>query len=1236
LAAILNDQLVNDHILANISVQLFRESFRIQFSTITQMKNRKEQVKYVGFFLLLTLAACSNYEQAYKKNFDFPPPDSTKFNLPDMPSGKLFDLLSEKSTGIDFLNAVQFGFMQDNNLYVNYYNGGGVAVLNYNNDSLPDLYFTGNLVADELYVNEGNMKFRKVSEQAGILRKSKGWSTGVSLVDINNDGLDDIYVLRSRWKDSLSNLFYVSNGDGTYTEKGAEYGINCSDCFSMGAVFFDYDNDGDRDLYVKNHPSDYVERMRFNNLEKVEKGINQSDKFFRNDGGHFADISKQAGINNHGYGLAVCAADVNEDGYLDVYGCNDFAMYDYLYINQRNGTFKEMSAEYLGKTSMFSMGVDIADVDNDGYQDIVTADMRFDHSYLRRSFALGLRRNEFNNMVTGGFHYQYVKNTLQINNGNNTFSEIANLAQVDATDWSWGPMFCDFDNDGFKDIFVPNGYYRWLNVDERELYQAMRDATRRGDSAAYNKLYKMVSKKKLKAVNYVFRNSGNYQFTREMENWGVNFPTISYGAALGDLDCDGDMDIVVSNHEISALIYRNNEDKLIGNNWVEFKLKGYENNLEGIGAKVYVWSRSGMQMAQHHTVRGYQSTSQNLIHFGLNKDDTIYRVGIVWLDGKVQELTNLRPNQVYLLEHKNATSGKLRWNTESEPLFTDATAKLGVDYVHTENEYEDFKKEILLPHKLSRYGPGLAVADVNGDGLEDFFVSGATRSSGALYLQTANKTFLKAPQQAWEKDLNSEILGVLFFDADGDGDPDLYSVSGGNEFKKDDPLLADYLYLNDGKGNFSKAEGALPDDKTSGSCVTAGDYDGDGDLDLFVGGRVVPANYPMPAKSSILRNDKGKFTDVTKEIAPALEQGGLVCSSLWTDYNQDGKIDLLIAGEWSPLRVFQNTGGQLREVTTEAGLAETTGWWNSIVSGDFDADGDIDYVAGNEGLNSRYYQPTKEEPVELYCDDFDDNGTMDLLMSVYNFGKPYPVKTRLTMTEEVPSLGEKFPLYKQFALATTEEVFGKEALSKAMRLTANTLASTYFRNNGDGTFSTVPLPMKAQFSCIYGMLACDANSDGNLDLVAHGNFYSTETETEKQDACIGITMLGDGKGNFTPLSIKESGFFSHKDAKALALIHVGKEQVPVIMGTNNNDAMFAYQFIKNNQSKISLSQSDRYALIYYRDGRTERREVNVGSGYLSEGSLVLSFVPELVQKIVITDNKNTQRVAFESNALASK
>ncbi|MCY7409668.1 MAG: VCBS repeat-containing protein, partial [Chitinophagales bacterium] len=780
------------------------------------MENSIKSIIALFFFATTALISCKNYENAYKKNFDFPAPDSAKFAKLDVPSGKMFDLLSSKTTGIDFKNDVNFGFMADNNLYVNYYNGGGVAIINYNNDSLPDIYFTGNIATDRVYLNEGNMHFKDVTDRSGILLKNKGWSTGVALCDINSDGYDDIYVLRSRWKDSLANLFYVSNGDGTYTEKGKQYGIECGDSYSMGAVFFDYDNDGDLDLYVKNHPSDYVERMRFNNLEKVEKGTNQSDKFYRNDNGHFTEVSKQVGINNHGYGLAVCAADINDDGYMDVYCCNDFAMYDYLYINQKNGTFKEMSKDYLCKSSMFSMGVDIADINNDGHQDIATADMRFDHSYTRRSFALGLRRNEFANMVTSGYHTQYVKNTLQINNGNNTFTEIANLANTDATDWSWGPLFADFDNDGLKDLFIPNGYYRWLNIDERELYQAMRDATRRNDSAAYNKLFKMVSKKKLTAVNYMFKNNGAYSFSREMDNWGINFPTITHGASLADLDCDGDMDIVTSNLELSPIIYKNNQNELVKNNWIEFKFKGTEKDPQAIGAKVYLYSKSGMQMVQHHTVRGYQSTSQNLMHFGLGKDDTVYKAVVVWLDQKSQQVSNLSPNQLITFDHKNATSEKYVWEKKEDPIFELATQKLNVDYKHVENEYEDFKKEILLPHKLSRYGPGLAVADVNGDGLEDYFVSGALRAPGALYLQTTKMTFEKSPSQPWEADKNSEILGVLFFDCDADGDMDLYAASGGNEFKSDDPLLVDYLYINNGKGNFSKSSGAIPNIKSSG------------------------------------------------------------------------------------------------------------------------------------------------------------------------------------------------------------------------------------------------------------------------------------------------------------------------------------------------------------------------------------------------------------------------------------
>jgi hypothetical protein len=1187
--------------------------------------------------IALLLASCKNFDQVYSRNFDFPPADSTKFAKLDEPSGKLFDLLTDKSTGIDFSNRMDFKFLDDNNLYVNYYNGGGVAILNINGDSLPDLYMTGNKVADQIYINEGNMRFKNASQNSGILQANKGWSTGVAIVDINNDGFDDVYVCRSRWKDSLSNLFYISNGNGTFTEKGKEYGIECADSYTMGAVFFDYDNDGDLDLYVKNHPNDFVERMRFNNLEKVEQGKNQSDKFFRNEGnGKFTDVSKEAGINNHGYGLAVCAADVNDDGWMDVYGCNDFAMYDYLYINNGNGTFTDHSGDWLSKSSMFSMGVDIADINNDALQDIVTCDMRFDHSYMRRSFALGLRRNEFSNMVSSGYHYQYVKNTLHVNNGNNTFSEIANLAGVDATDWSWGPLFCDYDNDGFKDLFVPNGYYRWLNIDERELYQAMRDATRRKDSVAYNKLYALVSKKKLIVPNYIYKNNGNFTFSNEIDGWGCNLPSITHGAALADLDMDGDMDMVTSVTESTTIVYRNNLEKMDKNNYIRFSMVGTDKNINAIGAKIYIYTKSGMQMIQHHVIRGYQSSSENIAHFGLAKDDTVYKVIVIWPDQKTQVLTNLMANQVVKLDHKNATNEKIDIHGKYTPMFADATDKIGVGYKHVENEYEDFKKELLLPHKMSRFGPGLAVADVNGDGLEDFFVSGAVRAPGELYLQTASKTFTKSSSQPWSNDKATEQLGVLFFDADGDSDADLYMATGGGEFSPEDPLLADLLYTNDGKGNFTKSTKALPDMRVSGSCAVAGDYDNDGDLDLFVGGRVVPTKYPMPAKSAILRNDKGLFTDVTKEVAPELEKGGLVCGAIWTDYNADNNLDLMIIGEWMPVTVYKNDGGKFSDATAAAGLADATGWWNSIVSGDFDNDGDVDYVAGNEGLNSRYYQPSKEQPVELHSADFDKNGTNDIVLSVYNYGKSYPVKTRMTMTEQIPMIGDKFKLYKTFALATTEEVFGKEALEAATRFTATTLASSYIENQGDGKFVIRALPMEAQFSCLYGILPFDVNNDGNLDIIAHGNFFSPESETERQDACIGLTMLGDGKGGFKPLTIQQSGFLSTKDAKALAVIYLGKNETPVLLGTNNNDKMFAYNFTSNIQSKVAMTEKDRFAEISYKDGRKEKRENNIGSGYLSQGSKTISFIPNLVDKVVITDYLGQQRTVFQGQAIASK
>ncbi|MBA3647346.1 MAG: VCBS repeat-containing protein [Chitinophagales bacterium] len=1188
--------------------------------------------------LAVTLSSCnSGYKNADLTAIDFPGYDSTKFDPIDKSTGKLFDILSNQATGLNFINKVQYHIGDDNNQYNYYYNGAGVAVLNVNGDSLPDLYFTANLVPDRLYINEGNMHFKDVSAPAGILQRNKGWSTGVSIVDINNDGLDDIYVCRSRWKDSLANLLYVNNGDNTFSEKAAQYGIDSKESFHIMANFFDYDKDGDMDLFLACHPTDWVDKMRFNNFEKVGTGQNQSDKLYRNDGGHFIDVSKEAGINTQGYSLSCTSGDLNGDGYPDIYVPNDFAMYDLYFVNQKNGTFKESTKDYIKKTSLFGMGSDIGDINNDGYLDIMVADMKFDHSYVRRSFMLSQRRAEFNNMVAGGYYYQYVKNSLQLNNGNGYFSEIAELAGVDATEWSWSPLLVDLDNDGYQDIFMSNGYYKTFNIDERELYQAMKDATRRKDTATYNKMQRIINHKKLRDPNCVFKNNGDLTFTRETNNWGFFEPTISHGAAFADFDKDGDIDIVVSNTDQTSLVYRNNESQMLKNHFIQFKFSGSEKNTKGIGTEVKIYTKNGMQFQSYHVVRGYQSCSENFMHFGLGDATSVDKVYIKWPDGRQQELDNLEADHVYTVSYKDALEKNLEPQDQSAPMFSDVTNKLKIDFVHQEDEYNDFQKELLLPQKNSHYGPGLAAGDVNDDGLDDFFVCGAMRQTGVLYLQTANGEFQASGGQPWENDKAADGLGTLLFDADGDEDLDLFVVSGGNEMAANDKAYADHFYINDGKGRFSEASNdALPALNESGSCIVAGDYDDDGDLDLFIGGRLVPQQYPSPAKSTILQNNHGKFTDVTAQIAPELNKEGLVCSAIWTDFNNDNKLDLILTGEWMPVTFLENENGKFVNITKQIGFENTTGLWNSIVSGDFDNDGDMDYIAANEGWNTRYYRPSPEYPIDLYANDFDKNGTQDVVISFYNFGKSYPVKNLQYSAEQMPMLAKEFKTYSGFALSTTEEIYGPKGLDKAYHMSAKTLASSFIENKGNGKFELRALPIRAQASSIYGMMAYDVNRDGYLDLVYQGNFFSKETETERNDAFIGEVLLGDGAGNFNYLPSVKSGFFNNQDAKALSMIYIGKNKAPVMLCTNNNDKMLAFSLDDHGTEKIPYTDKDKYIEVILNDGHTQRHETNFGGGYLSQNANVISFIPGLTSKVVITDYKNQERTVFSSGTLAAK
>ncbi len=1189
----------------------------------------------VGLVLSLLLAACkSGYQKAGLTVIDFPSYDSLQFDPLDKPSGKLFDILTQSTTGLQFSNDVGFRMRNDNNQYNYFYNGAGVAVLNANGDSLPDIYFTGNIVPDKLFINTGQLTFRDVSAQAGILTENKGWSTGVCIVDINNDGWDDIYVCRARWRDTSTNLLYVNNGNGTFTERAKEYGIDAPGSFSIMANFFDYDRDGDLDLLLANHPTDWVEKLRFNNLEKIEQGINQSSSLYRNDNGKFVDVSKAAGINTHAYTLSATVADLNGDNWPDIYMANDFAMYDYLFLNQGNGTFKEVSRQILKKTPLFGMGSDIGDINRDGYFDIVVVDMKFDKSYMRRSFMLAQRRSEFNNMVTSGYHYQYVRNMLQLNNGDGSFSEIACYAGIDATEWSWASLLTDFDNDGFEDLFVSNGYYKTFNIDERELVQGLRDATRRGDTAAFNRIAAIINNKKLRDPNVMFRNNGDLTFSRVTNEWGFFQPTITHGAAYADFDLDGDIDIITSNTEQSPFLYRNNTAQKLNNHYARFILQGPPSNRTGIGAEVTIFTAGGMQKKSHHVVRGYQSTCENVVHFGLGPHHSIERVQVKWPDGKITELNSLVANRTYTLSYAQAVN-KPQVSKKQAHLFADVTEKLAIDFVHTENNYDDFRRELLLPQKNSYFGPGIAVGDVNGDGRQDFFIGGAARQSSALFLQTSEGTFSRLANAPWPN--SADVTGCLLFDADNDNDLDLYIATGGNEFSANDNRYLDYLFLNDGKGQFTAAPQNIPAMIASTSCVVAGDYDADGDLDLFVGNRVKPQSYPWPVKSYLLRNDGGKFVDVTDQLHPPLEKAGLVTSALWSDFDNDGLLDLIYTGEWMSIRFLRNTGKNFEDVTASTGIEQYTGWWNSLVGADFDHDGDIDYVAGNEGLNTRFCTPSQKEPVTLHTHDFDQNGIYDVIMSFYNHGQLYPTKNLQYSTEQMPILAKEFKTYSGFALSTTEEIYGPKGLKDAYALKATHLASSYIENLGNGRFAMRALPTRAQLSCIYGMLVYDVNADGNLDLLIHGNFYHKETETERNDAFVGELLLGDGTGSFTYVPRLVSGFSSPKEGRGLALIHVGKTQQPVVLVASNNSNLSAFQVLQAAPSKLWLTANDRYAELHLTNGRKSKAEHYMGQGYLSQSSPAVSFLPELVDRVTVTDVRGQSRIAYQrANMLATR
>ncbi|HLF36202.1 MAG TPA: VCBS repeat-containing protein [Cyclobacteriaceae bacterium] len=1080
----------------------------------------------------------------------------------NLENSDLFELIDNQKAGIDFINQVEYTEEYNTYTYRNFYNGAGVGLGDFNNDGLTDIYFCGNLVDNRLYLNKGDLKFENITEKAGVACTGV-WSTGVSIADVNGDGLLDIYVCKSgiMTMQNRQNELFINNGDLTFTERAGEYGIDITG-LSTHAAFFDYDQDGDLDLYLLNNAmrsvGGFAKTRNQRNIRDPEGG----NKFFRNDGSRFTDISEEAGIygSRIGFGLGVTVGDIDHDGWADIYVSNDFFEKDYLYMNNHDGTFTENLESCIRELSLGSMGADMADINNDGYPEIFVTEMTPEPEERYKTKAMFEDWETYQKGLDSGYYRQFARNVLQLNNGNGSFSEIGRYAGVSTTDWSWGALIFDMDNDGWKDLFVANGIFKdLLDQDYINFYSdpaIVRNLIRNQEHAILTMINDMPS---VRVPNYAFRNNRDLTFTNVASTCGLGTPSHSNGAVYGDLDNDGDPDLVVNNVNMPPFIYRNMSSENLGHSFISFRLRGDKKNSGAIGSKVTIYCQGEKFYQELMPMRGFQSTVDSRLLFGLGDHSRIDSVLVEWPDNRTTRLYNLEVNNELMLDIAAVEeNNEILIHKMNRPLLKDVTDQGIIRYLHIENKFSDFDVSPMVFLMTSTEGPEMMVGDLDGNGMEDLVITGSRGEPASIFSQQKDRRMIMDNISVFEQDRISEDTDCRLFDADNDHDLDLYIARGGYEFPSSSPALIDRLYFNDGSGNFTMSEQIFPGTRfESSACTRDADFDGDGDRDLAVGIRLKPFSYGLPAGAYLLENDgSGKFKNVTDERAPEMKALGMITDMAWADLDSDGDEDLLVVGEFMPVTVFINNRGKLENQTEPYGLGNTSGLWRVIEKSDFDRDGDMDFIIGNHGLNS-FLKATDAEPVQLYVSDFDRNGYLDQFLCRYNSGKSYPFILQPDLVRHIPSLKNKYPDNKSYKDQTIGDIFGPDRLEQAVKISAVHLSSSLLVNDGNGSLMVKALPSEVQFAPIYAIHATDVDDDGNIDILLGGNLYEAKPQTGIYDATYGVLLRGNGNGDFVTLPYAESGFFVKGQIRDIEELSIGSQNLLLVAMNNDSLRVFS-------------------------------------------------------------------------------